>query len=239
MLEIKNLSKKYGKKVALNNISINLEYGVYGLLGPNGAGKSTLMKIITDNLSLDNGEIIYCGNNARKLGRDFLEKIGFAPQQQGLYDEFTGRRFLCYMGTLKGISRENLKNEIDRVSKAVNLLNQLDKKIGAYSGGMKQRIIIAQAIMGKPEILILDEPTAGLDPKERVRIRELLGSMAKDKIILIATHVVSDIQSISKEIIMIKGGKIIEKGTPESLIDKYAKGRSLEEVYMNLFDGGE
>lgn len=239
MLEIKNLSKKYGKKVALNNISINLEWGVYGLLGPNGAGKSTLMKIITNNLSLDNGEIIYCGNNAHKLGRDFLEKIGFAPQQQGLYDEFTGRRFLSYMGTLKGISRNNLKNEIDRVGKAVNLINQLDKKIGEYSGGMKQRILIAQAIMGNPKILILDEPTAGLDPKERVRIRELLGSMAKDKIILIATHVVSDIQSISKEIIMIKGGNIIEKGTPEILIDKYAKGKTLEEVYMNLFDGGE
>ena len=239
MLEIKNIYKTYGGKVALNHISIELEDGVYGLLGPNGAGKSTLMNIITDNLSMDEGEILYNGNNVAKLGKEFLKKIGFAPQQQGLYDEFTGRRFLSYMGTLKGISKDSLKSEIERVSKAVNLFNELDKKIGAYSGGMKQRILIAQAIMGSPKILIMDEPTAGLDPKERVRIRELLAEISSDKIILVATHVVSDIQSISKEIIMIKKGNIIEKGTPKDLIKRYAENGDLEDVYMKMFDGGQ
>lgn len=239
MLEIKELYKTYGKKVALNNISINLDYGVYGLLGPNGAGKSTLMNIITDNIEMDKGEILYNGINVRTLGRDFLKDIGFAPQQQGLYEEFTGRRFLAYMGTLKGITKKTLKEEIERVARSVNLFNELDKKIGAYSGGMKQRILIAQAIMGNPKILIMDEPTAGLDPKERVRIRELLYGIAKEKIILVATHVVSDIQSISKEIIIIKSGNIIEVGTSEKLIDKYTSSGTLEDVYMKIFDGGK
>ena len=239
MLEIKELYKTYGKKVALNNISIKLDYGVYGLLGPNGAGKSTLMNIITDNIEMDKGKILYNGINVKSLGREFLKDIGFAPQQQGLYEEFTGRRFLAYMGTLKGITKKTLKEEIERVARAVNLFNELDKKIGAYSGGMKQRIFIAQAIMGNPKILIMDEPTAGLDPKERVRIRELLYSMAKEKIILVATHVVSDIQSISKEIIIIKSGNIIEVGTSEKLIDKYTSFGTLEDVYMKIFDGGK
>ncbi|MBS5927722.1 MAG: ATP-binding cassette domain-containing protein [Clostridium sp.] len=239
MLEIKEVYKTYGKKVALDNISIKLDYGVYGLLGPNGAGKSTLMNIITDNIDMDKGEILYNGNNVKSLGKDFLKDIGFAPQQQGLYEEFTGRRFLAYMGTLKGISKKILKEEIERVAKDVNLLNELDKKIGGYSGGMKQRILIAQAIMGSPKILIMDEPTAGLDPKERVRVRELLFSISKEKIILVATHVVSDIQSISKEIIIIKDGKIVEVGTSEKLIDKYAANGNLEDVYMKIFDGGK
>lgn len=239
MLEIKELYKTYDKKVALNNISIKLDYGVYGLLGPNGAGKSTLMNIITDNIEMDKGVILYNGKNVKSLGREFLKDIGFAPQQQGLYEEFTGRRFLAYMGTLKGISKRTLKEEIERVAKKVNLLNSLDKKIGTYSGGMKQRILIAQAIMGNPKVLMMDEPTAGLDPKERVRIRELLFSISKEKTILIATHVVSDIQSISKEIIIIKDGKIIEVGTSEKLIDKYASNGTLEDVYMKIFDGGK
>lgn len=239
MLEIKELYKTYGKKVALNNISIKLDYGVYGLLGPNGAGKSTLMNIITDNIKMDKGKTLYNGINVKSLGREFLKDIGFAPQQQGLYEEFTGRRFLAYMGTLKGITKKTLKEEIERVARAVNLFNELDKKIGAYSGGMKQRILIAQAIMGNPKILIMDEPTAGLDPKERVRIRELLYSLAKEKIILVATHVVSDIQSISKEIIIIKSGNIIEVGTSEKLIDKYTSSGTLEDVYMKIFDGGK
>ncbi len=239
MLEIKKVYKTYGEKIALNQVSMKLDNGVYGLLGPNGAGKSTLMNIITDNLIMDGGEILYNNENIKKLGKEFLKEIGFAPQQQGLYDEFTGRRFLSYMGTLKGIHKKELKLEIERVSEAVNLAKELDKKMGAYSGGMKQRILIAQAIMGKPKILIMDEPTAGLDPKERVRIRELLGDMSKDKTILIATHVVSDIQSISKEIIMIKQGNIVEKGTPDELVESYAKGGNLEDVYMKLFGGGE
>lgn len=239
MLEIKNVYKTYGEKIALNYVSIQLENGVYGLLGPNGAGKSTLMNIIADNLSMDSGEILYKNQNVKKLGKEFLKEIGFAPQQQGLYDEFTGRRFLSYMGTLKGIAKSDLKLEIERVSKAVNLFEELDKKIGAYSGGMKQRILIAQAIMGSPKILIMDEPTAGLDPKERVRIRELLDEISRDKIILVATHVVSDIQSISKEIIIIKTGNIVEKGTSNELIERYAKGGNLEDVYMKLFGGGQ
>ena len=210
-LKIKNLSKTYKKGAvkALDDFSITLTPGVYGLLGPNGAGKSTLMNIITDNLNSDSGEVIYNGENIKKLGKDFRAVLGYMPQQQGLYDDFTLNRFLWYMTALKGLKRKEAKEKITKLLETVNLTNSAHKKLGAFSGGMKQRALIAQALLNEPEILILDEPTAGLDPKERIRIRNFISDIAEDKIVILATHVVSDIEFIAKEVILLKSGKLV------------------------------
>ena len=218
-LIISNLNKTYKKGAvkALDNFSITLTPGVYGLLGPNGAGKSTLMNIITDNLNSDSGEVIYNGENIKKLGKDFRAVLGYMPQQQGLYDDFTLNRFLWYMAALKGLKRKEAKEKITKLLETVNLTDSAHKKLGAFSGGMKQRALIAQALLNEPEILILDEPTAGLDPKERIRIRNFISEIAKDKIVLISTHVVSDIEFIAKEIILLKEGHLVSHDTCENL----------------------
>lgn len=223
-LKISGLSKTYKKGAvkALDDFSITLTPGVYGLLGPNGAGKSTLMNIITDNLNADCGEVIYNGENIKKLGKDFRAVLGYMPQQQGLYDDFTLNRFLWYMAALKGLKRKEAKEKITSLLKTVNLTDAAHKKLGAFSGGMKQRALIAQALLNEPEILILDEPTAGLDPKERIRIRNFISEIAKDKIVLVSTHVVSDIEFIAKEIILLKEGHLVSHDTCENLAKKIA-----------------
>lgn len=223
-LIIKNLNKTYKKGAvkALDDISITLTPGVYGLLGPNGAGKSTFMNIITDNLNADSGEVIYNGENINKLGKDFRAVLGYMPQQQGLYDDFTLNRFLWYMAALKGLKRKGAKEKIVKLLETVNLTDSAHKKLGAFSGGMKQRALIAQALLNEPEILILDEPTAGLDPKERIRIRNFISEIAKDKIVLISTHVVSDIEFIAKEIILLKEGHLVSHDTCENLAKEIA-----------------
>lgn len=194
---------------------------------------------ITGNLRPERGQVLWKGEETEKLGRRFRRTLGYAPQQQGLYDVFTGRRFLSYMAALKEISKDQTEAEIDRTASAVHLSAQLDKKLSAYSGGMKQRILIAQALLGTPELLVLDEPTAGLDPKERIRVRALLAQEGKQKIVLIATHVVSDIEGIAKEIILLKNGRIAAQGVPADLIEQYAPGGSLEDVYLRLFGEDE
>lgn len=235
MLELQNVSKRYKEKLALDDVSLSLGKGIYGLLGPNGAGKSTLMNIITGNILQSAGTVLWDKKEIRSLGASYRSLIGYAPQQQGLYDTFTGRRFLSYMATLKGIPHKEMPAEIDRVLTYVNLHDAADRPIGTYSGGMKQRILIAQAVLGDPKLIILDEPTAGLDPKERVRIREKIKAIAGDKIILVSTHVVSDIETIAKEIILLKSGKIIDRDTVETLCQRYDDAANLEEVYMHLF----
>ncbi len=234
MLELCNISKKYKEKNALNDVSLKLENGIYGLLGPNGAGKSTLMNIITGNLEPTEGTIKWEGKEVKELGSNYRSLLGYAPQQQGMYETFSGRIFLSYMATLKGIPKSSMEDEINRVLLYVNMVEKSNQKIGTYSGGMKQRILIAQAIIGNPKLVILDEPTAGLDPKERVRIRERIAELSKDKIILVSTHVVSDIESIAKKIILIKTGKIIDYADVRSLCDKYNVA-NLEDVYMKIF----
>lgn len=239
MLELQNVSKKYKTKLALDDVSFSLSEGIYGLLGPNGAGKSTLMNIITGNVFPSAGTVLWDKKEIRPLGAFYRSLLGYAPQQQGLYDSFTGRRFLSYMAALKGIPRKEMPAEIDRVLNLVNLHDTADRPIGTYSGGMKQRILIAQAVLGNPTLIILDEPTAGLDPKERVRIREKIKEIAENKIILISTHVVSDIETIAKEIILLKAGKIIDHATVETLCQRYDNAANLEEVYMHLFGKDE
>ena len=219
-LEIKNVNKTYKKGYvkALNNFSAELTPGVYGLLGPNGAGKSTLMNIITDNLNADSGEVLFDGKNIKRLGKDYRSVLGYMPQQQGLYDDFTANRFLWYMAALKGLKKKEAKEKIPRLLETVNLTSVAHKKLGSFSGGMKQRVLIAQALLNDPKILILDEPTAGLDPKERIRIRNFISTIAKDKIVILATHVVSDVEFIAKEIILLKDGELLEKDTCHNLL---------------------
>lgn len=251
-LELNNLRKTYllpapllhrrgqGKpkiKQALAGVSLTLGPGLYGLLGPNGAGKSTLIGIITGGLAADSGEVLWCGRPARGIA--FRRVLGYMPQQQGLYDSYTGRCFLAYMAALKEIPRKAVAAEVDRVAAAVNLTVELDKRLSAYSGGMKQRLLLASALLGDPKLLILDEPTAGLDPKERVRLRELLADMAKDRIILVATHVVSDVETVATKVILLRAGKIVDAAPVPELIEKYAPGQGLEDVYLNVFGEGD
>lgn len=234
MLELCDITKKYKEKIALNGVSLSLDNGIYGLLGPNGAGKSTLMNIITGNLQPTGGTVKWNGESLQSLGAAYRSLLGYAPQQQGMYDSFSGRRFLSYMATLKGISKRDMPEEIERVLSFVNMTEAADRPIGTYSGGMKQRILIAQSVLGDPKLIVLDEPTAGLDPKERIRIRERISTLAGEKIILVSTHVVSDIESIAKEIILIKSGTIIDHAGVDALCRKYQVSQ-LEDVYMKLF----
>lgn len=229
MLEIRNLSKEYGNNLALDSFTINMKDGIYGILGANGAGKSTLMNLITDNVTRTSGQILYNGRDILEMGADFRRMVGYMPQQQGFYEQFSAKAFIIYMASLKGIKGKQAAKEADRLLELVNLENVAHKKIGSFSGGMKQRVLLAQALIGEPKILILDEPTAGLDPKERIRIRNFISELSKDKIIIYATHVVSDIECIADEVLLMKKGKMIQRGTPSELIDSIA-GKVAEAV---------
>ena len=220
-MELKNLTKSYEKgKIALDHFSAELEPGVYGLLGPNGAGKSTLMNLITQNLEPDEGEILINGISTAKMGASYRDVLGYMPQQQGLYDRFSALEFLRYFASLKGLKAKESRKRIEELLEVVNLTKARNRKLGGFSGGMKQRVLLAQALLNEPQILILDEPTAGLDPKERIRIRNYISSISENKIVLIATHVVSDVECIAKEILFLRGGKLLEKETPEKLVEQ-------------------
>lgn len=241
-LILKNLKKTYGNVNALKGINYTFTPGVYGILGSNGAGKSTMINLITDNVKRDKngGEILFCDDNSDtaeavdilKLGSKFRSFIGYMPQQQGYYADFTPKAFLKYMADIKGVKKKEIvdnngsksyisvNEQIDKLLEIVNLTDAAYKRIGGFSGGMKQRVLLAQALLGNPKILILDEPTAGLDPKERIHIRNYIAKLSKDRIILFATHVVSDIECIADKVILLKEGQIIEAGSPVQLIDK-------------------
>ncbi len=219
-LKIENITKNYGNTLALTGFTAEFSSGIYALLGPNGSGKSTLMNIITDNLKADEGTIEYDGENTLKMGVRFREKLGFMPQYPGMYPNFSVERFMWYMAALKGMKKPEAKKQIGEILEAVELSDVPRRKIGALSGGMKQRLCLAQAVLGDPEILILDEPTAGLDPKQRIAIRNYISKIAFNKIVLIATHVVSDIEYIARDIIMLKKGVITDNAPPAELIKK-------------------
>lgn len=234
-LLLKNLSKHYGDLHALKDVNFTFENGVYALLGPNGAGKSTLMHILSDNLLPDKGSAIFWnGESIAKLGADYRAKLGFMPQQQALYDDMTAWQFLSYISALKCINKKSAKTQIENALRLVELSDVIYEKIGGFSGGMKQRLLIAATILGDPELLIFDEPTAGLDPKQRVIIRRLLGSLSEEKTVIISTHIVSDVEDIAKEVIFINKGEIIAHGAIERLLAE-SETSSLEELYMNYY----
>lgn len=217
-LEIKNLTKSYGNKNANNNITLTLENGVYGLLGPNGAGKTTLMKQIATLIKPTSGEIIYNDKNIYNIEDNYRGVIGYLPQEFGAYKNFSAKKFLQYVAALKGVDKREVNTKIDDLLKLVGLYEVRNKAVGKFSGGMKRRVGIAQVLLNDPKIIILDEPTAGLDPQERTRFRNLLSEISKDKIIILSTHIISDIESIAKETIMIKDGMIIMKGSHREIL---------------------
>lgn len=220
ILKLEGLTKNYKDKVALDGITFSFTPGIYGLLGPNGAGKSTMMNLITDNLNPTKGRVLLDEKSIDELGSEYRKLLGYMPQQQNIYPELSLRRFLYFMASLKGLKKSEAQKDINHYVRMVKLEDVLGKKLGTFSGGMKQRALIAQALIGNPGILILDEPTAGLDPKERIRIRNLISEVARDKIVIIATHVVTDIEFIAKEIIMLDSGNIIRSGSPSELLSE-------------------
>lgn len=218
-LEIKNLSKQYGNKVALDDLNLTLQCGIYGILGENGAGKSTLMNLITDNIKRDGGEILFQGKDILTYGDSFRSLVGYMCQQQGEFPDFSAYTFLMYMAELKGLHKKEARKQSLELLEKLNLHEVADKRVNGFSGGMKQRVMLAQALLGNPRILLLDEPTAGLDPRERIRIRNLISELSKNKIILLATHVVSDVACIADEILLMKEGELVISGTATELID--------------------
>ncbi len=221
-LELINLTKQYGNFTALDHVNITFTEGIYGILGANGAGKSTMMNLLTDNIPRTEGKILFDGTDILKLGKDFRRALGYMPQQQGYYEHMTAQTFLSYMADLKAIPKKQARAEIEKLLEITNLSDVRHKKLGGYSGGMKQRVLLAQALLGDPKVVILDEPTAGLDPKERIRIRNFISSLSRGRIILLATHIVSDIESISDQILMMKHGHVVGVDTPANLVDSVA-----------------
>ena len=228
-LSVDRLSKQYKNKIAVDHVSFNLSEGVTGLLGANGAGKTTLMRMMTGILTPTSGEISADGIAVRT--EEYRDLLGYLPQDFGYYPEFTAREFVLYIAALKGIDKKRAGRKTDELLELVGLSDVANKKIKTFSGGMKQRVGIAQAIINEPRILILDEPTAGLDPKERVRFRNLIAEIGKDTIVLFSTHIVSDIESIASNLLMMRDGQIIYEGA-------WSKEQgNLEQFYMEEFDG--
>lgn len=233
-LQLQNLSKQYGTKCAVDNINIDLVPGVYGLLGANGAGKTTLMRMICGVLKPSSGSICLNGKAIQDLGEQYYTQLGYMPQDFGFYPDFTAREFMLYMSAVKGLDKKKSKVRTEKLLSIVNLQNVADKKIRSYSGGMKQRLGIAQAQLNNPAILVLDEPTAGLDPKERVRFRNIISDFAKEKIVILSTHIVSDVSYIADTILMMKNGSFLLH-QPMSAVTECIKGK----VWEVLVDGRE
>ena len=226
-LEFKNVTKQYGEVNAVNKVNCVMEKGIYGLLGVNGAGKTTLMRMLCTIVQPSEGQILWNGKDIWKLGGEYREVLGYLPQDFGYYPNYTAMEFLMYVAALKGIPKDMAKKRANELLEVVGLSNVANKKVKTFSGGMKQRVGIAQALLNNPGILILDEPTAGLDPKERVRFRNLLSEYAGDKIVILSTHIVSDVEAIADEVLLMKKGKFVLQGTVQELTEK-ANGKVWE-----------
>ncbi|MGI5892409.1 MAG: ATP-binding cassette domain-containing protein [Bacillota bacterium] len=218
-LTIKNINKSYGKKQALNDVSFEMENGIYGLLGPNGAGKSTLIRILAGVIEANSGEVMVNGKNRRSCDREYRSKLGYLPQLLNFYPEFSGLDYLRFVAALKGRIDSNTENKIKDLAEQVGLSRDLHRKCINYSGGMKRRLGIVQALLNDPEILILDEPTAGLDPHERIKFRNLVSIFSRNRTVLLSTHIVSDIDSIAKQTIMIKRGRVGRMESNQHFVD--------------------
>lgn len=227
-LIIDRLTKQYQNKIAVDRISLKLHKGVYGLLGANGAGKTTLMRMLCGILKPTSGTITF--DNFDVAREEYRSELGYLPQDFGYYPEFTGMDFLLYMAALKGLDKSYAKRKASQLLKVVSLQDKANKKIKTYSGGMKQRLGIAQALLNDPKILVLDEPTAGLDPKERVKFRELIAELGKDSIVLLSTHIISDIEHIADIVLMLKDGQLIYQGKQDDGLE------DLEAFYLKQFE---
>lgn len=230
-LVIDRVSKQYKNKIAVDRISLKLQPGVYGLLGANGAGKTTLMRTICGIIKPDSGTVSLDGQEAAT--EEYRAELGYLPQDFGYYPEFTGQEFLMYMAALKGLYKAQAKRKIKELAEIVALQDVIKKKIKTYSGGMKQRLGVAQALLNDPKLLVLDEPTAGLDPKERVRFRNLIAELGKENIVLLSTHIVSDIEHIADRVLMMKDGQIIYQDAWKQ------ENGDLEEFYLKQFGEGK
>ena len=226
-LQLQRLCKKYGTKCAVDQVSVSFTPGVYGLLGANGAGKTTLMRMICGVLKPTSGSVRLNGTTMQELGEQYYTHLGYMPQDFGFYPDFTAREFLMYLAAVKGMERKPAENRTEELLELVNLRDVADRKIKSYSGGMKQRLGIAQAELNDPDILILDEPTAGLDPKERVRFRNLISDFARDKIVILSTHIVSDVSYIADYILMMKQGRLFLQG-PAATVTDHIRGKVWE-----------
>ncbi len=217
-LTIEHLSKSYGQHWALRHLSLRCEPGMLGLVGPNGAGKTTLIRMIATLLEPSEGSICWNGQDIGTHGQALRQVLGYLPQEFGIYREFSGRQFLRYLAAMKGLPKSIANKRVDEVIEIVNLGQVADRKLPTYSGGMRQRIGIAQALLNDPELLIVDEPTAGLDPAERVRFRTLLASLTSNRIILLSTHIISDVEAVASRLIILQEGRVLSDTTPEDLL---------------------
>lgn len=252
-LELEHVTFGYGKKQVIRDMNLTLTPGVYGLLGPNGAGKSTLISLLVTNRMPDSGRILWNGKEIGREGAAYRGILGYKPQQQSIYPELRVRDFLYYMANLKKVSGKKQDKQIDELLERLNLELHQHKKIKALSGGMLQRTLLAQALLGDPSFIILDEPTAGLDPMERINMRKLIGEMAGERIVLLATHIIEDIATIAKEILFMNHGQILLRGDLKVLREYYQAGKKegrmtgvemqdeiliLENLYYDLFHEG-
>ncbi len=226
-LSFDRLTKHYGSKIAVDRVSAALTPGVYGLLGANGAGKTTLMRMLCAILESTSGEVFFNGEEVTGMGAAYRNMLGYLPQDFGYYPHYTAGEFLSYIATLKGIPRDMAQRRIHELLGTVGLLGAARKKLRTFSGGMKQRVGIAQALLNDPQVLILDEPTAGLDPKERVHLRNLLADYAGDRIVILSTHIVSDVEAIADQVLVMKNGRFILRGTVLELV-RQAEGKVWE-----------
>lgn len=227
MLTVKDVTKRYGKFTVLEHISLEFQPGVYGLLAPNGAGKTTLMKMLTTLAFPTEGEILWNGTDIRSLGAAYRQQLGYLPQQLGFYPHYTPNQYLSYLSALKGLDGKTAGERISKLLDLVGLSEVADKKMKKLSGGMVQRVGIAQALLNDPKILILDEPTAGLDPKERGRFRNILSGLSRDRIVILSTHIVSDVENVANQLILLKDRQVYREDTPKNLC-RSMEGRVFE-----------
>ncbi|WP_020617809.1 ABC transporter ATP-binding protein [Paenibacillus daejeonensis] len=217
-LVIDHVSRSYKRHLAIDDVSCELTPGIYGLIGPNGAGKTTLMRMLADVLRPSSGQITVNGTSTAVLGERYRDLLGYLPQEVGFYSYFTGERFMRYIASLKGLPGRESEARITALLRLVQLEDQRHRKIGHYSGGMKRRLGIAQALLNDPKLLILDEPTAGLDPKERIRLRNLLSDISGERIVILSTHIITDIEFIAKEVLILKDGRLVRQDPPEQIL---------------------
>lgn len=224
-LTITDLTKKFGEKTAADHVDLELTEGIIGLLGPNGAGKTTLIRLICDLLRPDEGAVLLDDENIHEMGEAYRDILGYLPQKVGYYPWFTAEKYMMYLAALKGLEKNEAKQRTEKLLSDVGLYEERKKKLGAFSGGMLQRVGIAQALLNDPKILILDEPTAGLDPQERIRFRSMIAGMAQDRLVLLSTHIVSDIEHTATQAVILSGGRVRVYDTLENIVNSM-KGKT-------------